>query len=113
MKDLDEASDILDTKIYINRSKRMLGLFQSQYIDLVLKRFNMKLSKRGYMLVSHGIRLFKKMCLKTPEERKRMSEISYASAMYSIMYTMLYTRPDVTYALGIASRFQIDPREDH
>ena len=29
------------------------------------------------------------------------------------MYAMLYTRPDVANALGIASRFQADPREDH
>ena len=26
---------------------------------------------------------------------------------------MLYTGPDVAYALGIVSRFQADPREDH
>ena len=30
-----------------------------------------------------------------------------------IMYAMLCTRPDVAYALGIVSRFQADPREDH
>ena len=29
------------------------------------------------------------------------------------MYAMLCTRPDVAYALGIASRFQTDPGEDH
>ena len=50
---------------------------------------------------------------KTPEERKRMSEISYASAVGSIMYAMVYTRSDVAYALGIASKFQADPGEDH
>ena len=29
------------------------------------------------------------------------------------MYAMLCTRPDVAYALGIVSRFQADPGEDH
>ena len=29
------------------------------------------------------------------------------------MYAMPYTRPDVAYALGIVSRFQADPEEDH
>ena len=42
-----------------------------------------------------------------------MSEIPYALAVGSIMCTMLYTRPDVAYALGIASRFQTDLGEDH
>ena len=42
-----------------------------------------------------------------------MNEISYTSTVGSIMYAMLCTKPDVAYALGIAIRFQADPREDH
>ena len=53
------------------------------------------------------------MCPKILEERKRMNKISYALAMESIMYTMLCTRLDVAYTLGIAIRFQTNPREDH
>ena len=112
-KDLGEAPYILDIKIYRNRSKRMLGLSQSWYIDLILKRFNMEANKRGYLPASHGIRLSKKMCPKILEERMRMNEILYALAMGSIMYAMLCTRLDVAYALDIAIRFQADPREDH
>ena len=113
MKDLGEASYILGIKIYRDRSKRMLGLSQSRYIDLILKRFNMEASKRGYLPTNHRIRLFKKICPKTPEERKKMNEIPYASVVGSIMYAMLCTRPDVAYALGVASKFQADPGEDH
>ena len=113
MKDLGEASYILGIKIYRDRSRRMLGLSQSRYIDQVLKRFSMERSKRGYLPIGHGIHLSKKMSPKTPEERNRMSSIPYASAVGSIMYAMLCTRPDVAYALGIVSRFQADPGEDH
>ena len=42
MKNWGEASYILGIKIYRDRSKRMLGLSQSRYIDLVLKRFNIE-----------------------------------------------------------------------
>ena len=73
----------------------------------------MEASKRGYLLASHDICLSKKIYPKTPEERKRMNEISYALAMGSIMYAMLCTKLDVAYALGIASKFQADPEEDH
>ena len=73
MKDLGEASYILGIKIYRDRSKRMLGLSQSRYIDLVLKRYSMEESKRGYLPMSQGIHLSKKMSPKTPEERNRMS----------------------------------------
>ena len=105
MKDMDEASYILGIKIYRDRFERMLGLFQSRYIDLILKRFNMKASKRCYLRASHGIRLSKKICPKILEEGKRMNKIPYALAMGSIMYAMLCIRPDIAYALGIANKF--------
>jgi Reverse transcriptase (RNA-dependent DNA polymerase) len=41
MKDLDEAVYILGIKIYRDRSKRLIGLSQSTYIDKVLNRFSM------------------------------------------------------------------------
>ena len=53
------------------------------------------------------------MSPKTSEERERMAMIPYASAIGSIMYTMLYTRLDVAYALGIVSRFQADSGENY
>ena len=73
----------------------------------------MEVSKKGYLFVSYGIHLSKKICLKTPKERKRMNEIPYASVVGSIMYAMLCTKHDVAYVLDIASRFQADPRKDH
>ncbi|KAL0355495.1 UNVERIFIED_CONTAM: Copia protein [Sesamum radiatum] len=46
MKDMGEASYILGIKIYKDRSRRMLGLTQSSYIENILKRFRMEHSKR-------------------------------------------------------------------
>ena len=50
------------------------------------------------------------MCPSTPQERERMSRIPYASAIESIMYAMICTHPDVSYALSMTSRHQVDPR---
>ena len=69
MKDLGEASYILGMKIYRNRSKRMLRLFQSTYIDTVLKRFSMENFKKDYLSIDHEISLSKKDCSITLEER--------------------------------------------
>ncbi|KAL3523497.1 hypothetical protein ACH5RR_016331 [Cinchona calisaya] len=113
MKDLGEAAYILGIKIYRDRSQKLIGLSQSTYIDKVLKRFSMQDSKRGFLPMSHGISLGKAQCPATQDERNRMSEIPYASAIGSIMYAMLCTRPDVSYALSITSRYQSDPGESH
>ena len=42
-----------------------------------------------------------------------MSRIPYASAVGSLMYAMLCTRPDICYAVGVVSRYQSDPGEQH
>ena len=73
MKDLREAAYILGIKIYRDRSKRLIGLSQSAYIDKVLKRFSMQDSKRGYLPMSHAITLSKSQCPNTKDERERMS----------------------------------------
>lgn len=70
-------------------------------------------SKRGFLPMSHGISLSKTQCPSTECERQRMSKIPYASAIGSIMYAMLCTRPDVSYALSMTSRYQSDPGESH
>ncbi|KAK8644737.1 hypothetical protein V6N13_124037 [Hibiscus sabdariffa] len=48
----------------------------------------------------------------TPQERERMIQISYASAIGSIMYAMIFTRPDLSYALSMTSRYQANPGEE-
>ncbi|KAK9025215.1 hypothetical protein V6N11_065111 [Hibiscus sabdariffa] len=113
MKDLGEAAYILGVKIYRDRSRRLLGLSQSTYIDKVLKWFSMEESKRGFLPMRHGISLSKEMCPSTPQERERMSQIPYASAIGSIMYAMICTRPDLSYALSMTSRYLENPGEGH
>ncbi|KAL0413351.1 UNVERIFIED_CONTAM: Retrovirus-related Pol polyprotein from transposon TNT 1-94 [Sesamum radiatum] len=113
MKDIGEASYILGIKIYKDRSRRMLGLIQSSYIEKVLKRFKMEHSKRGFLPMRHGIKLSKKQSPKTAEELKRMSNIPYASAVGSIQYAVQCTKPDVAYALSVMSRYQACTREAH
>ena len=52
MKDLGEAVYILGIKIYRDRSRRLLGLSKSTYIDKVLKQFNMSEAKKGFLPLS-------------------------------------------------------------
>ena len=42
-----------------------------------------------------------------------MRRVPYASAVGSLMYAMLCTRPDICYAVGIVSHFQSNPGLDH
>ena len=113
MKDLGEAAYILGIRIYSDRSKRLIGLSQDTYIDKILKWFDMQDSKKGFLPMSQGITLGKTQCPMTPDEQERMREIPYASAVGSIMYAMLCTHLDVSYALSVTSRYQSNFSETH
>ena len=61
----------------------------------------------------HGIILSKEQCPKTPQEEEDMRRFPYASAVGSLMYTMLCTRPDICYVVGIVNRYQSNPGMGH
>ncbi|KAJ9545086.1 hypothetical protein OSB04_024793 [Centaurea solstitialis] len=113
MKDMGDATYILGIKIYRDRSRRLISLSQSTYIDKVLKKFNMQDSKNGFIPMQHGLALSKAQCPSSSSELERMSWIPYALAIGSIMYAMICTRPDVSYALSMTSRYQANPGNDH
>jgi hypothetical protein len=113
MKDMGEAAYILGIKIYRDRSRRLLALSQSTYLDKVLKRFIMENSKKQNLLVVKGILLSVTQGPATEKEKSVMSNIPYASSIGSIMYAMLSTRPDVALALSLMSRYQSNPCVSH
>ncbi|GJS82313.1 retrotransposon protein, putative, ty1-copia subclass [Tanacetum coccineum] len=113
MKDLGEAAYILGIKIYRDRSRWLIGLCQSAYIEKILKRFHMENSKRGSIPMQEKLRLSKSQGASTPAELKRMQNVPYASAVGSIMYVVRCTRPDVAFAQNITSRFQQNPGDLH
>ena len=60
-----------------------------------------------------GVKLSKTQCLTTIEDREKMKDVPYASAIGSIIYAMLCTRPDVYLAISLAGRYQSNPGVDH
>ncbi|GKA99604.1 hypothetical protein Tco_0827598, partial [Tanacetum coccineum] len=86
IKDLGEAAYILGIKIYKDRSRRLIGLCQSAYIEKILKIFCMENSKRGSIPMQEKLKLSKSQGASTPAEVKRMQNIPYASAVGCIIY---------------------------
>nr|GFD04601.1 retrotransposon protein, putative, Ty1-copia subclass [Tanacetum cinerariifolium] len=98
MKDLGEAAYIPGIKIYKDRSRQLIGLSQSAYIDKILKKYNMHNSKKGYLPMEVKHVLSNELCASTPEEVAYIKKVPYASAVGSIMYDVRCTRPDVAFA---------------
>ncbi|GJZ98652.1 retrotransposon protein, putative, ty1-copia subclass, partial [Tanacetum coccineum] len=106
MKDLGEAAYILGNKIIRDRSKRLISLSQSAYLEKILKKFRMENSKKGYTPIMKKPDYRKSQGAKTPSEIQRMQRVPYDSAIGSIMYAVRCTRLDVAIAENLCSRFQ-------
>eukprot|EP00253_Pinus_taeda_P034716 PITA_34716 len=55
----------------------------------------------------------KELCPKTQEEEEDMSRVPYASAVGTLMYAMVCTRPDIAHAVEVLSRFMSKPGKEH
>ena len=112
MKNLGATNYILDMEIKRDWAKRKLWLNHRKYAKTILQRFNMQDSKWVKVLIPVGVKLYAKQCPKAQEEEEEMSHVPYASAVGSLMYAMVCTRPNIAHAVGGLSRFMSKPGKD-
>ena len=110
MKDMDEASYVLGVKIFRDRSKRLLGLSQETYIKKMLKCYHMHDYKPMDTPIEKNLSFSLDMCPKTPNEKEQMSKVPYSNVVGSLMNAMMCTRPNISYVIGLVSRFQYNPK---
>ena len=65
-------------------------------------------SKKEFLPVLQGVKLSKTQSPTTAEDRERMKVIPYASAIGSIKYAMLCTRPIVYLSMSLAREYDSD-----
>ena len=99
MKDLGNAKQILGMRITRDRAKGTLKLSQAEYVKKVLNKFNIDKAKSVSTPLGNHFRLCKDQSPKTHKEIEDMSKVPYASAIGSLMYAMVCTRPDIAHAV--------------
>ncbi|GJR69563.1 retrotransposon protein, putative, ty1-copia subclass [Tanacetum coccineum] len=85
MKDLREAAYIFGIKIIRDRSKRLIALSQSAYLEKIVKRFWMENSNKGDTPVIEKPDYRKSQGVKTPSEVQSMQRVPYTLAIGLIM----------------------------
>jgi len=113
MKDLRPGKKILGLKITRDRSKKLLWLSQEQYIEKVLKRFNMHKAKLVSIPLAVQFKLSKKQSPTSEGDKEEMKKVPYSSVVGSLIYAMICTRPNIAYAVGVMNWFLSNPRKEH
>ena len=109
MKDLGEALFVLGIEIHRDRSKGVLGLSQKAYIEKVLKKFSMHKCSPSPAPIVKGDRYGDFQCPRNQYEIDQMKVVPYASAVGSLQYAQVCTRPDLAFVTGLLGRFQSNP----
>ncbi|KAL5569051.1 hypothetical protein UlMin_025626 [Ulmus minor] len=73
----------------------------------------MKDAKPAKVPIGTHFRISKKLCPETEEEMSYMEKVPYSNAVGSIMYSMVSTRPNISYAISLLSRYMGNPGKGH
>lgn len=111
MKNLDPNQRILGIEITRYKQRRRIFLFLKYYIKKVLERFSMIDSKS----ISTPLALYFKLAsIKLEEKDCEMKYMApYASVVDSILYAMVYNRPNLAYLASMVSTFISKPSREH
>ena len=111
-KDLGEASYVLKIKTF-KLSDGSWKLSQHNYIDNLIQLYSLNNEKS----VDLPIQPNHKLTLDLSDEKNPLKEPvdskAYRQAIGRLMYLMVCTRPDISYAVSCLSRFMSAPKEKH
>jgi hypothetical protein len=106
MNDLGNVSFYLNMNIERNREHHTIDLHQHSYIRTISAQFRMDESRP----VATPIAM--KLHKRKPNEEACDPTI-YQSMIGSLLYAVTATRPDIAYAIGVLSRYNQDPSNEH
>jgi len=113
LKDLGEASYVIGIEIHRDRKQRILKLSQNAYIEKVLERFRMKNCSASVAPIIKGDKFSNDQCPRNALEQEQMKNIPYASAIGSLLYAQVCTRPDIAMAVGMLGRYHLQGTKDY
>ena len=108
MDDRGEVNFILGMTVTRDRENKTLTIDQKSYLKEVLAKFNMSDCKHVATPVEAGMK-FEKIS----ESEEQFDVSTYQSAIGSLNYAAISTRPDISVAMGMLSQFMQSPSQTH
>jgi hypothetical protein len=103
MKDLGAAKKIIGMEITRERKSGLLFLSRHDYINKVLHRYNMPDINKVTTPITPHFKLSSTQCPVIDEDIEYMSRVPYSSVVGSLMYAMVCSRADLSYAMSLVS----------
>ena len=106
MKDLGQLQYCLG--VNFNWSTNGVSLCQKQYLSRILEKYGMSEANTVSTQMDPNVKL-----VKDDKCSKKLDPIQYQSMVGSLLHAARATRPDITHAVGIVSKFNSEPTVAH
>ena len=113
LRRLGSIEFLLGVKVERDRPNHTLHLSQSQYILDMLERYGFSSCSPVSTPLNPGTVLTQDQSPQTPAEVEEMRSVPYISAVGSLLYLAIATRPDIAYTVGVLARFNTNPGRAH
>nr|GEU33287.1 retrovirus-related Pol polyprotein from transposon TNT 1-94 [Tanacetum cinerariifolium] len=100
------ARKILGMEIFKDMGSQTLKVSQSGYVQKILNNYRVANGKSVFVPLGTHFKVSLKDCPSCDWDVERISKVLYANAVGSLMYLMVFTRPDIAYVVSIVSRDQ-------
>ncbi|CCE32516.1 uncharacterized protein CPUR_06376 [Claviceps purpurea 20.1] len=109
-KNLGEIEKILGAGVVRDRKTRTLEIDQEQYLKSVLDKFGItQETHKPKTVPATGYENLRP----ANDNDERINVNEYQQAIGSVMYAMIFTRPDIAFVVGKLSQFMSDPAKHH
>lgn len=106
VKDLGEATFYLGMEITRDRQAKTLVISQKRYTHDILTKFEMKEAKTRSVPLDASIKL-------SVNDGEPLNDARYSELVGGLLYLSVFTRPDITQAVGVLARYMSRPTTTH
>lgn len=108
VKDMGELKYFLGMKVVQQPEKGSVWIGQPAYVDNILEKFGLGNAKEVSTPADPSTKLEK-----AKEDSELVDKELYQSAVGSLLYLSVATRPDITYAVNNVARYCAEPTKEH
>jgi len=108
MKDMGKLHYILGISVIQDVDQNCLWLHQEHYINNMLQKYGMTDANPASTPADVNVKL-----QKSDNISKDVDPVMYQSMVGSLLYAAIATRPDISQAVGVVSKFNSDPSSAH
>ena len=113
IKDMGSPKLVVGLEIIRDEERGTTAISQGHFVDELAVRYHQTTAPTAPTPLSSGFEFTNEDCPSTEADKEEMTHLPYRSLVGALMYVMIGTRPDISFAVGCLSRYLINPGKRH